>query len=95
MPLRNAPLSSSACFFSITKAQSNPNIEKREMDEASEMEVEEQQQPVQNNQSSTKRFGLKNSIQTNFGDDYVFQIVPKYASSHKINSNYRKMGIFF
>ncbi|OMO81919.1 hypothetical protein COLO4_23365 [Corchorus olitorius] len=47
------------------------------MEEASEMEVEDQQQPVQNNQTSAKRFGLKNSIQTNFGDDYVFQIVPK------------------
>ncbi|GMI69431.1 GIGANTUS 1 [Hibiscus trionum] len=46
--------------------------------EASEMEVEQQQQqPVQNSQSSTKAFGLKNSIQTNFGDDYVFQIVPR------------------
>ncbi|KAI4349651.1 hypothetical protein L6164_010215 [Bauhinia variegata] len=29
------------------------------------------------NPNSHKRFGLKNSIQTNFGDDYVFQIVPK------------------
>ncbi|OMO63830.1 hypothetical protein CCACVL1_22252 [Corchorus capsularis] len=47
------------------------------MEEASEMEVEDQQHPVQNNQTSAKRFGLKNSIQTNFGDDYVFQIVPK------------------
>ncbi|XVE73308.1 hypothetical protein DITRI_Ditri11bG0107200 [Diplodiscus trichospermus] len=46
-------------------------------EEASEMEVEEQQKPIQNIQGSTKRFGLKNSIQTNFGDDYVFQIVPK------------------
>ncbi|XVF32756.1 hypothetical protein REPUB_Repub17cG0110600 [Reevesia pubescens] len=46
-------------------------------DEALEMEVEEQQQPVHNNQSSAKRFGLKNSIQTSYGDDYVFQIVPK------------------
>lgn len=47
-------------------------------EEASEMEVEEQKQPpVQSNHSSIKRFGLKNSIQTNFGDDYVFQIVPK------------------
>ncbi|KAL5561476.1 hypothetical protein UlMin_031223 [Ulmus minor] len=27
--------------------------------------------------SSFKRVGLKNSIQTNFGEDYVFQIVPK------------------
>ncbi|GLT70505.1 hypothetical protein SLA2020_425800 [Shorea laevis] len=42
------------------------------MEEAMEMEVEEQK-----TQNSTKRFGLKNSIQTNFGDDYVFQIVPK------------------
>ncbi|KAJ7977554.1 WD repeat-containing protein 89-like protein [Quillaja saponaria] len=38
------------------------------------MEVEEQAHP---NPNSSKRFGLKNSIQTNFGDDYVFQIVPK------------------
>lgn len=53
-------------------------------EEASEMEVEEQKQPpVQSNHSSIKRFGLKNSIQTNFGDDYVFQIVPKYAFYHK------------
>lgn len=29
------------------------------------------------NSNPFKRFGLKNSIQTNFGDDYVFQIVPK------------------
>ncbi|KAJ9187770.1 hypothetical protein P3X46_003190 [Hevea brasiliensis] len=41
------------------------------MEEAMEMEVEH---PIPN---SIKRFGLKNSIQTNFGDDYVFQIVPK------------------
>ncbi|KAL6271828.1 hypothetical protein ACE6H2_028739 [Prunus campanulata] len=42
--------------------------------EATDMDVEEQPQP---NPNSFKRFGLKNSIQTNFGDDYVFQIVPK------------------
>lgn len=30
---------------------------------------------------SPKRFGLKSSIQTNFGDDYVFQIAAKYATS--------------
>lgn len=30
------------------------------------------------NSNTFNRFGLKNSIQTNFGDDYVFQIVPKY-----------------
>ncbi|KAK9281871.1 hypothetical protein L1049_004778 [Liquidambar formosana] len=42
--------------------------------EATEMEVEEHPLP---NSNSFKRFGLKNSIQTNFGDDYVFQIAPK------------------
>ncbi|KAG2284858.1 hypothetical protein Bca52824_044462 [Brassica carinata] len=38
------------------------------------MEVESQ-----NNRDScsAQRFGLKNSIPTNFGSDYVFQIVPK------------------
>jgi len=40
------------------------------------MDVEEQPSP---NPTNVKRFGLKNSIQTNFGDDYVFQIVPKYV----------------
>lgn len=39
------------------------------------MEVEEAS--VSSNSNSFKRFGLKNSIQTNFGDDYVFQIVHK------------------
>lgn len=39
-----------------------------------DMEVEEQPTPSSN---SVKRLGLKNSIQTNFGDDYVFQIVAK------------------
>ncbi|XP_028775919.1 WD repeat-containing protein GTS1 isoform X2 [Neltuma alba] len=38
------------------------------------MDVEAQPSPDLN---SVKRFGLKNSIQTNFGDDYVFQIIPK------------------
>ncbi|KAJ6319838.1 hypothetical protein OIU78_015276 [Salix suchowensis] len=38
------------------------------MEEATEMEIEE---------PKSKKFGLKNSIQTNFGNDYVFQIVPK------------------
>ncbi|RWW65683.1 hypothetical protein BHE74_00026991, partial [Ensete ventricosum] len=28
--------------------------------------------------SSSKRLALKNSIQTNFGDDYIFQIAAKY-----------------
>ncbi|XP_062145538.1 WD repeat-containing protein GTS1 [Alnus glutinosa] len=44
--------------------------------EATDMDVEEQPSSNLNN-NSCKRFGLKNSIQTNFGDDYVFQIVPK------------------
>ncbi|XP_057461365.1 WD repeat-containing protein GTS1-like isoform X2 [Actinidia eriantha] len=43
--------------------------------EAMAMEVEEARPSFSTN--SFKRFGLKNSIQTNFGDDYVFQIVPK------------------
>ncbi|XP_020425557.1 WD repeat-containing protein 89 homolog [Prunus persica] len=42
--------------------------------EATDMDVEEQ---PESNPNSFKRFGLKNSIQTNFGDDYVFQIVSK------------------
>lgn len=46
------------------------------METSAAMDVEEQPSP---NASDVKRFGLKNSIQTNFGDDYVFQIVPKYA----------------
>ncbi|GFY98718.1 transducin/WD40 repeat-like superfamily protein [Actinidia rufa] len=43
--------------------------------EGMEMEVEEAE-PTPNPKHS-KRFGLKNAIQTNFGDDYVFQIAPK------------------
>ncbi|KAK7284655.1 hypothetical protein RJT34_19405 [Clitoria ternatea] len=39
------------------------------------MDVEEQHHSP--NPNNAKCFGLKNSIQTNFGDDYVFQIVPK------------------
>ncbi|KAL9235770.1 hypothetical protein vseg_010506 [Gypsophila vaccaria] len=42
--------------------------------EASAMEVEEHQQ--QQSSPSFKRFALKNSIQTNFGDDYIFQLTP-------------------
>ncbi|KAG6749878.1 hypothetical protein POTOM_046950 [Populus tomentosa] len=38
------------------------------MEGTTEMEIEE---------PKSKKFGLKNSIQTNFGNDYVFQIVPK------------------
>ncbi|KAK9733660.1 hypothetical protein RND81_04G082500 [Saponaria officinalis] len=40
--------------------------------DASAMEVEQQQ-----HSSTFKRFALKNSIQTNFGDDYIFQITTK------------------
>lgn len=44
-----------------------------------EMEIEEKiSTPTSNN---FKRFALKNSIQTNFGDDYVFEIVAKYYFS--------------
>lgn len=45
------------------------------MEIAEEMEIEgETPTPIHSN---FKRFGLKNSIQTNFGDDYVFEIVAK------------------
>lgn len=44
------------------------------MEEETGMDVEAEECRCEN---SIKRFGLKNSIQTNFGDDYVFQIVPK------------------
>ncbi|XP_059625687.1 WD repeat-containing protein GTS1 [Cornus florida] len=49
------------------------------MEEATEMDVEEGNSlPNSNsNSNSIKRFALKNTIQTNFGQDYVFQIVPK------------------
>lgn len=60
-------------FISFLQAQGHTEME------ATDMDVEEQ--PSSNlNPNSCKRFGLKNSIQTNFGDDYVFQIVPKYGS---------------
>ncbi|XP_057963531.1 WD repeat-containing protein GTS1 [Malania oleifera] len=49
--------------------------------EATEMDVEEQSHNPSPNSSSFKRFGLKTSIQTNFGDDYVFQIAPKDDST--------------
>ncbi|KAI3449495.1 hypothetical protein Pfo_006160 [Paulownia fortunei] len=45
------------------------------MEIAEEMEIEEEKPTP--NPGTLKRLGLKNSIQTNFGDDYVFQIVPK------------------
>lgn len=41
------------------------------------MDIEEQANANKStNSSSFKRFGLTNSIQTNFGDDYVFHIAP-------------------
>ncbi|KAI3773141.1 hypothetical protein L6452_04344 [Arctium lappa] len=45
--------------------------------EATDMDIEVNQQQISDFCSSSKRFALKNSIQTNFGDDYVFQVVPK------------------
>ncbi|XP_034692386.1 WD repeat-containing protein GTS1 [Vitis riparia] len=44
--------------------------------ETTEMDAMEEEEP-QPNPNSLKRFALKNSIQTNFGDDYVFQIVAR------------------
>ncbi|KAK4482188.1 hypothetical protein RD792_009329 [Penstemon davidsonii] len=46
------------------------------MEITAEMEVEEEKLTPNPN-----IFGLKNSIQTNFGDDYVFQIVPNNEST--------------
>lgn len=51
--------------------------------DATDMDVEVNEQHnriIPDSSSSSKRFALKNSIQTNFGDDYVFQIVPKYVN---------------
>ncbi|KAL6210394.1 hypothetical protein ACLB2K_015627 [Fragaria x ananassa] len=46
--------------------------------EAMDLDMEPKLQPESSsNPNSFKRFGLKASIQTNFGDDYVFQIAPK------------------
>ncbi|CAM8909032.1 unnamed protein product [Rhodiola kirilowii] len=47
--------------------------------EGMEIEIEEQQQ-VPPSGDSSKLFGLRSSIQTNFGEDYVFQIVSKDES---------------
>ena len=46
------------------------------MEDSTAMDVEEQPSP---NPKNVKRFGLKNSIQTNFGEDYVFEIVQRYV----------------
>lgn len=47
---------------------------------AMEMDVEEEEQfPPNRSSNSFSRLGLKNSIQTNFGEDYVFQISPKFV----------------
>ncbi|GFP85604.1 WD repeat-containing protein 89 homolog [Phtheirospermum japonicum] len=45
------------------------------MEISEEMDIEEEKPSP--NPNNLKRFGLKNSIQTNFGDDYVFQIIRK------------------
>ncbi|KAL6515985.1 hypothetical protein OROGR_019290 [Orobanche gracilis] len=45
------------------------------MEIADEMEIEEEKSTPK--PSNLKRFGINNAIQTNFGDDYVFQIVRK------------------
>ena len=47
--------------------------------EATSMEVEVEHQPSRSIQTSSNRFALRNSIQTNFADDYVFQITSKYT----------------
>lgn len=44
------------------------------------MEVDMEESEATPNSKHSKRFGLKNTVQTNFGEDYVFQIVPKYVS---------------
>lgn len=55
------------------------------------MDIEEQ---PQSNPSSFKRIGLRNSIQTNFGEDYVFQIVPKYVTCFCSLSIYINFHLF-
>ncbi|KAL1542644.1 Protein gts1 [Salvia divinorum] len=47
------------------------------MDIAEGMEIEENISTPTRNNFNFKRFGIKNSIQTNFGEDYVFEIVAK------------------
>ena len=50
--------------------------------EATDMDIEVNHEQISDSCSSSKRFALKNSIQTNFGDDYVFQVVPKYVKPY-------------
>ncbi|CAL5357617.1 unnamed protein product [Camellia sinensis] len=45
--------------------------------EAKDMDMDVEDVKPSSNSNQFKRFGLKNTIQTNFGDDYVFQIVPE------------------
>lgn len=51
------------------------------MEIETEMETEMEMETLDDNPSSSsyapKRFGIKNSIQTNFGEDYVFQIAAR------------------
>ncbi|EPS69381.1 hypothetical protein M569_05384 [Genlisea aurea] len=49
------------------------------METAEAMDVEEESSS--SGRSTTKRFALRNSIQTNFGGDYVFQIVSRRVAS--------------
>lgn len=51
------------------------------------MEVEVEHQPSRSIQTPSNRFALRNSIQTNFGDDYVFQITSKYTLLQFLSSN--------
>nr|DAD38067.1 TPA_asm: hypothetical protein HUJ06_008708 [Nelumbo nucifera] len=45
------------------------------------MEMDIEEPPAPNNSNSFKRLSMKNSIQTSFGDDYVFQIVSSQGNS--------------
>lgn len=52
-----------------------------EMEPEMEMEMETTDANPSPSSSAAKRFGIKNSIQTNFGDDYVFQIASSQDAS--------------
>lgn len=60
--------------------------------EATGMEVEEDSTPTSSNHM-LKRFGLKNSIQTNFGEDYVFQVAARFDYFRLISSNFRDLFV--
>nr|CAD1834719.1 unnamed protein product [Ananas comosus var. bracteatus] len=74
-----------------SKQRENPiNLEalKTEMEEEMEMEVETEARTNTSLSSSSplKRLGLKNTIHTNFGDDYVFQIASSKPGDLNIGS---------